>query len=119
MALLQPAPLIIIPLAFAAGVILLVRSMGRMRPRSQLLVLVGLGLTIGFTFLVMVQLPQFPEWLGISLVVVALTAAPFATRLFVRSVMQEDEEKNRSDSGPPGGSGENRNSIPNPRDENR
>ncbi len=99
MALPQRAPLVLIPLAFAAGVILLVRGMSGMRPRRQLLVLAGLGLTIGFTFFVMVQMPEFPQWLGISLMVVALTAAPFATRLFVRSVMQEDEERSKEESG--------------------
>jgi len=98
MTLPQSAPLILIPLAFAAGVILLTRSMSRMRARSQFLVLLGLGLSIGFTFLVMVQLPQFPPWLGISLVVVVLTAGPFATRSFLRSVKQEDEERDKNDS---------------------
>lgn len=101
MALPQLAPLVLIPLAFAAGVILLVRSMGGMRARSQMMVLAGLGLVIGFTFFVMVQLPGFPQWLGISLVVVALVAAPFATRSALRSVMQEDEERNRDDGGAP------------------
>jgi len=101
MALASSATLILIPLAFAAGVLLLVRSMGRMRPRSQMMVLAGLGLTIGFTFLVMVQLPEFPQWLGISLVVVALVAAPFATRSALRSVMQEEEERNRDEGGAP------------------
>jgi len=100
MALPPSAPLILIPLGFAAGVIALVRSMNRMRPRTQMMVLAGLGLIIGFTFFVMVQLPEFPQWLGISLVVVALVAAPFATRSALCSVMQEDEERNRDESGP-------------------
>ena len=97
MTLPQSAPLILIPLAFAAGVILLTRSMSRMRARSQFLVLLGLGLSIGFTFLVMVQLPQFPEWLGISLIVVVFTAWPFAIRSFLRSVKQEDEERDNTE----------------------
>lgn len=99
MALPPSAPLILIPLAFAAGVILLTRSMRRMRARSQFLVLLGLGLSIGFTFLVMVQMPDFPWWLGISLMVVVLTAGPFATRSFMRSVKQEEEEREKEDSG--------------------
>jgi membrane protein implicated in regulation of membrane protease activity len=87
-------PLLLIPLAFAAGVILLTRGMRRMNPRSQFLVLLGLGVSVGFTFLVMVQLPEFPPWLGISLMGVVFTASPFAVRTFVRSVKQEDEEAN-------------------------
>ncbi len=91
-----PVPLLSVPLAFAAGVVLLTRSMHRMKPRAQFLVLLGLGVSVGFTFLVMVQLPGFPPWLGISLMVVVFTAAPFATRTFVRSLKQEDEEANET-----------------------
>jgi len=97
MLLPRAAPLILIPLGFAAGVLLLTRSMRRRKPRVQLLVLLGLGLSIGVTFLVMVQLPQFPEWLGISLMVVVFTAWPFAIRSFLRSVKQEDEERNKAE----------------------
>jgi FtsH-binding integral membrane protein len=94
MGLSGPMLLVVIPLAFAAGVVLLTRSMHRMNPRAQFLVLLGLGVSVGFTFLVMVQLPEFPPWLGISLMVVVFTASPFAVRTFVRSVKQEDEETN-------------------------
>ncbi len=86
------APLILIPLAFAAGVVLLTRSVRRMSLRAQFLILLGLGVSVGFAFLVMVQLPNFPRWLGISLVVVVFTASPFATRTFLRGLKQEDEE---------------------------
>lgn len=89
--------LVLIPLAFAAGVLVLVRSMSRMRPLVQLAVLAVLGLSVGFTFLVMVQLPEFPRWLGISMMVVALVAAPFATRSALRSVAQEDERRSRGE----------------------
>ncbi|HKM91558.1 MAG TPA: hypothetical protein VJX29_13170 [Candidatus Acidoferrales bacterium] len=91
-----PVPLLLAPLAFAAGVVLLTRSMHRMKPRAQFLVLLGLGVSVGFTFLVMVQLPGFPPWLGISLMMVVFTAAPFATRTFLRSLKQEDEEANET-----------------------
>jgi len=90
-----PMPLVVIPLAFAAGVVLVTRSMRRMNPSAQFLVLLGLGVCVGFTFLVMVQLPEFPPWLGISLMVVVFTASPFAVRTFVRSLKQEDEETNQ------------------------
>jgi len=65
-----------------------------MNPRAQFLVLLGLGVSVGFTFLVMVQLPEFPPWLGISLMAVVFTASPFAIRTFVRSLKQEGEETN-------------------------
>jgi len=77
----RPVPLILIPLAVAVGVVVLMRSMHRMRPRAQFLVLLVLGVIIGFTFLVMVQLPQFPPWLGVSL---------------MRSLTQEDEQTNET-----------------------
>ena len=96
---LSAAPLILIPLAFAAGLIVLLHGMRRMKARSQFLVLLGLGVCIGFTFLVMVQLPHFPLWLGISMMVVVLTAGPFATRSFLRSVQQEDEERMKQERG--------------------
>ena len=96
MGLSGPMPLLLIPLAFAAGVVLLTRSMHRMKLQAQFLVLLGLGVSVGFTFLVMVQLPGFPPWLGISLMVVVFTAAPFATRTFLRSLKQEDEEANET-----------------------
>ena len=95
MGLTKPMLLLVIPLAFAAGVVLLTRSMRRMNPRAQFLVLLGLGVSVGFTFLVMVQLPEFPPWLGISLMVVVFTASPFAVRTFVRSLKEEDEETNQ------------------------
>jgi membrane protein implicated in regulation of membrane protease activity len=101
MVLPPSATLIVIPLAFAGGVILLTRAMRRMRARAQFLVLLVLGLSVGFTFLVMVQMPDFPHWLGISLVVVVFTASPFATRSFLRSVKQEEEEREREESGLP------------------
>jgi len=87
-------PLILIPLAFAAGVFLLTRSMRRKSLRAQFLVLLVLGVSVGFTFLVMVQMPQFPPWLGVSLVVVVFTASPFATRTFLRSLKEDDERTN-------------------------
>jgi hypothetical protein len=89
-------PLTLVPLAFAAGVIVLTQSMRRMRLRAQFLVLLALGVMVGFTFLAMVQLPQFPLWLGVSLMVSVLTASPFAIRIFMRSVLQEDEQMNET-----------------------
>jgi membrane protein implicated in regulation of membrane protease activity len=91
---LRPLPLTLVPLALAAGVVILMRSMHRMRLRAQFMVLLVMGVTIGFLFLAMVQLPKFPPWLGVSMMVVVITASPFAIRTFVRSLMQEDEADN-------------------------
>jgi FtsH-binding integral membrane protein len=85
-------PLMLIPLAVVIGVGVLTLSMRRMKPRAQFLVLLVLGVVIGFTFFAMVQLPQFPLWLGVSLMVVVLTASPFAIRTFMRSLIQDDEQ---------------------------
>jgi hypothetical protein len=74
------------------GVFLLVRSMHRLSLRAQFMVLLGLGVTIGFIFLVMVQMPLFPQWFGVSLVVVVFVASLFGTRIFLRSLAQEDKK---------------------------
>jgi membrane protein implicated in regulation of membrane protease activity len=55
-------------------------------------VLLGLGVTIGFIFLVMVQMPSFPEWFGVSLIAVVFIASLFGTRIFLRSMSQEDKK---------------------------
>src|SRR5580658_646824 len=84
--------LIGIPIAALVCVFLLVRSMHKLSLRVQFLVLLGLGVSIGFIFLVMVQMPQFPQWLGVSLVVVVFIASLFGTRIFLRSMVQEDRK---------------------------
>lgn len=89
-------PLILIPLAFGVGGVIVTLRMRRMKPRGQFLVLLMLGVIIGFTLMAMVQLPRFPLWLGISLMVVVVTASPFAIWIFVRSLMQEDEQANET-----------------------
>jgi L-lactate permease len=84
--------LIAILLGALAAVFLLVRSMQRLALRAQFMVLLGLGVTISFILLVMVQAPRFPEWLGVSLVVVVFVASLFGTRTFLRS-LSEDERR--------------------------
>ena len=84
--------LIGISIAALLGVFLLVRSMHRLRLRVQFMVLAGLGVTIGFIFLVMVQMPSFPAWFGVSLVVVVFIASLFGTRIFLWSLSQEDKK---------------------------
>ena len=84
--------LIGILLAALLCVFLLVRSMHRVGLRMQFMVLLGLGVSVGFIFLVMVQMPQFPQWLGVSLIVVVFIASLFGTRIFLHSMAQEDKK---------------------------
>ncbi|HUL16141.1 MAG TPA: hypothetical protein VLV88_09110 [Terriglobales bacterium] len=94
MGVLRPIPLILILAAVVVGLAVLMRVMHEMKLRAQFLVLLVLGIAIGFTFLAMVQLPHFPHWLGVSLVVVVLATSPFAIRTFLRSLVEEDAKAN-------------------------
>ncbi|MFZ3215238.1 MAG: hypothetical protein WA192_04180 [Candidatus Acidiferrales bacterium] len=101
--------LIGISIASLLGVFLLVRGMHRLSLRVQFMVLLGLGVSIGFILLVMVQIPAFPEWFGVSLIIVVFVASQFGTRIFLRSLSQEDRKtedearrENRGDSSGPG-----------------
>jgi len=85
--------MILIALSATAGVFLLTRAMHKLPLRAQFGVLLGLGVAIGFIFLMMVQMASFPMWLGISLVTVVSIASLFGTRIFLRSLMQEQREE--------------------------
>ena len=85
--------LVLIPIAAAMGVTLLIRSMRRLRLRAQFMVLLIVAVSIGFIFLIMVQMPEFPEWLGVSLLSVVFIASFFGTRIFLRSVAQDAKEE--------------------------
>jgi hypothetical protein len=85
--------MILIALGATAGVFLLTRLMYGLSLRAQFGVLLGLGVAIGFIFLMMVQMASFPIWLGISLVTVVFIASLFGTRIFLRSLMQEEKEE--------------------------
>jgi hypothetical protein len=84
--------LIGISIASLLAVLLLVRSMNRLSLRVQFTALLGLGVSIGFIFLVMVQMPTFPQWFGVSLIVVVFIASLFGTRIFLRSLSVEDKK---------------------------
>jgi hypothetical protein len=84
--------LIGISIAALLGVFLLVRSMHKLKLRAQFMVLLGMGVAIGFIFFVMVQMPSFPEWFGVSLMAVVFVASLFGTRIFLRSMSQEDKK---------------------------
>jgi hypothetical protein len=86
-------PLLVgISIAALLCVFLLVRSLHKFSLRVQFMVLLGLGVTIGFILLVMVQMPSFPMWFGVSLIVLVFIASQFGTRIFLRSMAQEDKK---------------------------
>ncbi len=86
--------LLLIPIAVAAGVILLIRAMRKLALRPRFMVLLVLGVSIGFIFLIMVQMPEFPQWLGVTLVVIVFIASLFGTRIFLRSLAQDEKDEN-------------------------
>jgi thiol:disulfide interchange protein len=85
--------MILIALGATVGVFLLTRIMHGLTLRAQFGILLGLGVAIGFIFLMTVQMARFPMWLGISLVTVVLIASLFGTRIFLRSLAQEEREE--------------------------
>ena len=85
--------LIAVALTALVIVFLLVRSMHRLPLRAQFMVLLGLGVSISFILLVMVQAPHFPEWLGVGLVVFVFIASLFGTRTFLRSLAEDERQE--------------------------
>lgn len=85
--------LLLIPVAVAAGMLLLVRAMRKLGLRPQFMVLLILGVSIGFIFLVMVQMPEFPQWLGVTLLLMVFIASFFGVRIFLRSVALEEKDE--------------------------
>ncbi|HXN17959.1 MAG TPA: hypothetical protein VN875_06470 [Candidatus Binatus sp.] len=85
---------LLIPIAVAAGMILLIRAMHKLALRQQFMLLLVLGVSIGFIFLIMVQMPEFPQWLGVTLVVMVFIASSFGTRIFLRNLAQDEKDEN-------------------------
>jgi len=85
--------LLLIPVAVAVGMLLLVRAMRKLGLRPQFMVLLILGVSIGFIFLVMVQMPEFPQWLGVTLLLIVFIASFFGVRIFLRSVALEEKDE--------------------------
>ena len=77
--------------AATAGIILLTWSMRRLGLRAQFVVLLALGILVGFIFMTIVQVPGFPPWVGISLIVVVFIAGLFGVRIFMRSLALDRE----------------------------
>ena len=76
----------LIVVASTAGIVLLNWSMRRLSLRAQFVVLLALGILIGFIFMTIVQVPGFPPWVGISLIIVVFIASLFGVRIFLRSL---------------------------------
>jgi FtsH-binding integral membrane protein len=81
-----------IPIAALVVLIVLIRSMHRLGLRVQFMVLLAMGVSIGFILLVMVQRPSFPQWLGVLLMALVMLASTLGTRIFLRSLAQEDRK---------------------------
>ena len=85
--------LLLTPVAVAAGMVLLIRAMRKLALRPQFMVLLVLGVSMGFIFLVMVQMAEFPQWLGVTLLAIVFVASFFGVRIFLRSVAQEEKDE--------------------------
>ena len=84
--------LIGISIAALLGVFLLVRQHASAEPARAIRAAGGLGVAIGFIFLVMVQMRSFPMWFGASLVLVVFIFSLFGTRIFLHSLALEDKK---------------------------
>jgi Na+/citrate or Na+/malate symporter len=90
----EEIPLLVLILILAMVVVsTLTWSMRRLGLRAQFLVLLVLGVLIGFLFLILVQVPSFPHWLGISLMMIVFVACPFGVRIFLRSLKKEEQDE--------------------------
>src|ERR1700728_4242514 len=85
--------LLLTPIAVAAGMVLLIRAKRKLALRPPIMVVLLMGVSICFIFLVMVQMPEFPQWLGVTLVVIVFIASLFGTRIFLRSVAQDEKDE--------------------------
>jgi hypothetical protein len=88
--MLHGIPLLIAILVVSTvAVSVLTWGMRRWNLRIQFLVLLGLGVLIGFLFLTLVQIPDFPHWVAISLIMIVFVASQFGLRIFLRSLKKE------------------------------
>jgi len=88
--MLQGIPLLVLILiASTIAVSALIWSMRRWSLRVQFLVLLCLGVLIGFLFMTLVQIPEFPHWLGISLIMIVFVASQFGLRIFLQGLKKE------------------------------
>jgi hypothetical protein len=93
MLLAQWRSLFLLPIAAAAGLVLLVWSTRRLGLRAQFLVLLVMGVSVSFVLLMIVQLPEYRPWLETSLVLLVFMASPIAVRIFLRVLTKEEDEQ--------------------------
>jgi hypothetical protein len=93
MFLLQSRAWFLLPIAAAAGIILLVWFTRRLSLRAQFLVLLIMGVSISFVLLMIVQLPEYRPWLETLLVLIVFVASPIAVRIFLRGLTEEEGEQ--------------------------
>ncbi len=98
--MLQGIPLLVLILVLTTvGVSVLTWSMRRLSLRAQFLALLVLGVLIGFLFLILVQVPDIPHWLAISLIMIVFVASLFGLRIFLRSLRKEEQDEAAGASG--------------------
>jgi hypothetical protein len=85
--------LVLILILTTIAVSVLTWSMRRLGLHAQFLLLLTLGVLIGFLFLILVQVPGFPHWLGISLIMIVLVASQFGLRIFLQSLKKEEQDE--------------------------
>jgi ABC-type Fe3+ transport system permease subunit len=92
--MLQGVPLLVVILILTTiAVSALTWSMRRLGLRAQFLVLLVLGVLIGFLFLILVQVPDFPHWLAILLIMIVFVACQFGLRIFLQTLNKEEQDE--------------------------
>jgi len=88
-----PRSLFLLSLAAAAAILFLVWCTRRLSLRAQFLVLLAIGVSGAFLLLMITQLPEYRSSLATFLVLMVFIASPFAIRIFLRSLSQEEKEE--------------------------
>jgi hypothetical protein len=88
-----PRSLILMPFAAGAVILFFVWCMRKLSPRGQFLVLLAMGVSMSFLLLMIVQLPEYRTWLATLLVLIVFIASPFAVRIFLRGLTEEESEQ--------------------------
>jgi hypothetical protein len=83
----------LVPLVAAGGILFLLWCTRKLNLVAQFLVLLAMGVSISFLLLMIVQLPEYRSWLATLLVLMVFIASPIATRIFLRSLKKEENEK--------------------------
>ncbi|MFZ0738452.1 MAG: hypothetical protein WCA98_07390 [Candidatus Acidiferrales bacterium] len=84
---------IFIATGVVAAILCVIWYMRRLSLRGQFLALLVMAVSMGFLFLTIVQVPEIPHWLALSLVIVVFVFSPFAVRNFMRSLLEDDEQQ--------------------------